>query len=46
MANTVNGNLIAVMPSVTDQKAMAFTAFNGDVDVTLPSSIKANLKLQ
>ena len=45
VANTVNGNLTAVMPSVTAQKAMAFSAFNGDVDVTLPSSIKANLRL-
>ena len=46
VANTNNGKLIAVMTRVTAQKAMAFTSFHGDVDVTLPSSIKANLKLQ
>jgi hypothetical protein len=46
VANTVHGKLVAVMTRVTDQKAMAFTSFHGDVDVTLPSSIKANLKLQ
>ena len=27
-------------------KAMAFTSFNGPVDVTLPATIKANLKMR
>jgi Toastrack DUF4097 len=45
VANTHDGDLRAVMTGVTAQKAMAFTSFDGDVDVTLPSSIKANLKL-
>ena len=45
VANTHNGDLRAVMTGVTAQKAMGFTSYDGDVDVTLPSSIKANLRL-
>jgi DUF4097 and DUF4098 domain-containing protein YvlB len=46
VANTVNGKVTARLTRLTAQKAMAFTALNGDVDVTLPASAKANLKLR
>jgi hypothetical protein len=46
VANTVNGRLVADIRSVTPQKPMAFTSLNGTVDVTLPASVKANLKLR
>jgi hypothetical protein len=46
VANTTNGDVIATLTRVTDQKAMAFTSFNGKVDVTLPAATRANLKLR
>lgn len=46
MAHSINGTVKAALTRVTPDKAMAFTSMNGIVDVTLPSSIKANLKLR
>ncbi|HEX8027562.1 MAG TPA: DUF4097 family beta strand repeat-containing protein [Vicinamibacterales bacterium] len=45
-AGTTNGNVRATMTRVTAQKEMAFTSLNGTVDVTLPPSTKANLRLR
>jgi DUF4097 and DUF4098 domain-containing protein YvlB len=46
VANTVNGRLVATLIRLDAQKPMSFTSLNGTVDVTFPSSLKANLKLQ
>ena len=46
VANSVNGGVTAKLTRVTADKAMAFTSFNGKVDVTLPPTIKANLKMR
>ena len=46
VANTVNGNVSASLVSVTDGKPMAFSSFSGDVNLTLPASTKANLKMK
>lgn len=46
VAHTVNGPLTAKILRVTPDKAMAFTSLNGNVDVTIPSATKANLKLR
>ncbi|MBY0496404.1 MAG: DUF4097 domain-containing protein [Cyanobacteria bacterium] len=46
MAGTTNGNVRASMARVTAQKEMAFTSLNGTVDVTLPPTTKANLRLR
>jgi hypothetical protein len=35
-----------VMTRVAPDRPMAFTTFNGPVDVTLPATVKANLKLR
>ena len=45
-AGTTNGSVRATMTRVTAQKEMAFTSLNGTVDVTLPPSTKANLRLR
>jgi Putative adhesin len=45
VANTVNGPLVVSLNSVTNNTPMAFSTVNGVVDVTLPSSFKANVKL-
>jgi DUF4097 and DUF4098 domain-containing protein YvlB len=46
VAHTVNGKLLATVTRPTPQKPMAFTSLNGAVDVTLPATVKANLKLR
>ena len=45
-AGTTNGSVRASLTRVTAQKEMSFTSLNGAVDVTLPSSTKANLRLR
>lgn len=45
-ADTTNGDIRIVFKSVSDNAGMAFSSFNGDVDVTFPSSLKANAKLK
>jgi len=46
VANTNNGDVIVVFKSVDAKAPMAFSTLNGRVDVTLPATVKANLKLQ
>lgn len=46
VANSVNGGVFAKLTRLNAQKAMAFTSLNGAVDVTLPASTKAVLKLR
>ena len=46
VAHTVNGRVLATLMKITPQKAMAFSSLNGAVDVSLPASSKANLKLR
>ena len=46
IANSHNGELEVSMTRVEAGKPMAFTSFNGDVDVTLPSATKANVKIK
>jgi hypothetical protein len=45
-AGTTNGSVRATMTRVASQREMAFTSLNGTVDVTLPASTKANLRLR
>ena len=45
-AGTTNGNVRATMTRVTAQREMAFTSLNGTVDVTLPPTTRANLRLR
>lgn len=46
VANTVNGAVTASFKSVDPKAAMAFSTLNGNVDVTFPSTFKANVKLK
>ncbi|MFT5885947.1 MAG: hypothetical protein ACI9IP_002411 [Arcticibacterium sp.] len=46
VANTINGDVTANFISTSANTPMAFTTLNGDVDVTLPANIKADLKVQ
>lgn len=46
VAHSVNGTVAATLARVTADKPMSFTSLNGNVDVTLPASVKATFKLR
>lgn len=46
VAHATNGKVLAALRQVTSEKPMSFTSLNGNVDVTLPPAVKANLKLR
>src|SRR5262245_61774929 len=46
VAHAGNGNLFAVFRELSGNKPMSFTSMNGNVDVTLPASAKANLRIR
>jgi hypothetical protein len=46
VANTVNGKVEVVFKSIDPKAAMAFSTLNGNVDVTFPAALKANVKLK
>jgi hypothetical protein len=46
VAHATNGEVRVTLARITPDKPMAFTSFNGDVDVTLPRNARANLKLR
>jgi DUF4097 and DUF4098 domain-containing protein YvlB len=45
VAHALNGRLLATFTRV-NQKPMAFSSLNGDIDVTFPTDLKANLSLK
>ena len=46
VAHALNGNLLVTMTKVSPDKAMSFSSLNGEIDVTLPADIKANVNLK
>lgn len=46
IAHATNGRVLATLRQVAVDKPMSFTSFNGNVDVTVPASAKANLKMR
>ena len=44
--DTVNGKIKTSFNSVSDDEPMAFTTLNGNVDITLPASVKATFKMK
>jgi len=46
VANSVNDKVKAKVTSLSAERPMAFSSLVGDVDVTFPASLKANLKLR
>ena len=45
-AGTTNGGVRASLTRVTAEREMSFTSLNGKVDVTLPPTTKANLRMR
>jgi hypothetical protein len=46
VAHSLNGQVLAKFKTVDPTKPMSFSSMNGTIDVTLPPSTKANLKIQ
>ncbi len=46
VAHSTNGKVVATIRQVTPNAPMAFTSLNGNVDVTVPATVKANLKMR
>jgi len=46
VAHTHSGEILITFKSVTPDKSMSFSTWAGDIDVTFPSNIKANLKMK
>src|SRR5262252_285752 len=46
VAHALNGRVLATFTRVSPQKPMAFSSLNGDIDVTFPPDLKANLSLR
>jgi hypothetical protein len=46
LAHTMNGKITVSLSQVVPDKSMSFSTMNGDIDVTLPASAKAKLKMK
>jgi DUF4097 and DUF4098 domain-containing protein YvlB len=46
VAHALNGRLLATFTRVNLQKPMAFSSLNGDIDVTFPADLKANISIR
>src|ERR1700685_2681955 len=46
VAHALNGHLHANFVKVNTQKPMAFSSLNGDIDVTFPADVKANVSIR
>jgi hypothetical protein len=46
VAHALNGHVYATLTRVQPQKAMAFSSLNGDIDVTFPADLKANVSIR
>ena len=46
VAQTVNGEILVSFTKVAPDKSMSFSTLNGDIDVTFPASLKANLQMK
>lgn len=46
MASAMNGDVEVTFAEINPDKPMSFSTMSGDIDVTLPASTKANLKMK
>jgi hypothetical protein len=46
VAHSLNGAVLATMDRADPGKPMSFSTLNGDIDVTLPPTIKANVRMK
>ena len=46
VVHTMNGDIEAVLSKVSGDKPLSFSNMNGDLDITLPADLKANVKMK
>ncbi|HEY2171202.1 MAG TPA: DUF4097 family beta strand repeat-containing protein [Candidatus Angelobacter sp.] len=46
VAHALNGHVMATFNRIDPQKPMAFSSLNGDIDVTFPADLKANVSMR
>jgi hypothetical protein len=46
VAHSLNGAVFATLDRIDSGKPMSFSTLNGDIDVTLPDSLKANVRMK
>lgn len=46
VAHSLNGAVVATLDSIDPSKPMSFSTLNGDIDITLPASLKANVRMK
>ena len=46
VAHALNGKVLATFNRVDPKKSMAFSSLNGDIDVTFPADLKANVSIK
>jgi hypothetical protein len=46
LAHSLNGTVLATLDRIDPSKPMSFSTMNGDIDVTLPPSLKANVLMK
>jgi hypothetical protein len=46
VVHTMNGDIEASLSKVSGDKPLSFSNMNGDIDITLPADIKANVKMK
>jgi hypothetical protein len=46
IAHSLNGEVLAVLDRIDPSKPMSFSTMNGNIDVTLPDSLKANVRVK
>src|ERR1700742_3684904 len=46
VAHALNGHVMVTMTRIDAQKPMAFSSLNGDIDVTFPADLKANVSMR
>jgi len=46
VAHALNDDVVVTLTRVDADKSMAFTSLNGDIDVTLPSDVRAQVKMK
>jgi DUF4097 and DUF4098 domain-containing protein YvlB len=46
VAHALNGHVVVTFNRIDPQKQMAFSSLNGDIDVTFPADLKANVSLR
>jgi DUF4097 and DUF4098 domain-containing protein YvlB len=46
VAHSLNGHVLATIERVDASKPMSFSTLNGNIDVTLPDNVRANLRMK